>query len=180
MMNKHVWGVALAALGSVQPALAQDGAQDGAEDSPVIVTGTRTTGLRAIDSPAPVQVLDAETLERTGSPSLMGALSTTLASFNSQAVGNDLANETLAARLRGISPNHTLILINGKRRHGTANLSVLSSAFQGGAAPTSTSSPPPQSAGWKCCSTARPPNMDRTRSPGWSTSGCATRPRAGG
>jgi iron complex outermembrane receptor protein len=28
-----------------------------------------------------------------------------------------------------------LILVNGKRRHGTANLSVLSSAFQGGAAP---------------------------------------------
>jgi iron complex outermembrane receptor protein len=103
--------------------------------SAIIVTGTRATGLRAIDSPEPVQVVDSATLERAGPPSLMNALSTTLASFNSQAVGNDLANETLAARLRGVSPNHTLVLINGKRRHGTANLSVLSSAFQGGAAP---------------------------------------------
>jgi iron complex outermembrane receptor protein len=133
-MNKLLWSAASAALalGSVSPALAQDAPED---DSPIIVTGTRTTGLRAKDSPAPVQVVDVVTLERTGSPSLMGALATTLASFNTQPVGNDLANETLAARLRGVSPNHTLVLINGKRRHGTANLSVLSSAFQGGAAP---------------------------------------------
>ena len=133
-MKNYAWGVVLATLGSVQPAFGQDEASE----SPIIVTGTRATGLRAIDSPAPVQVLDAATLARAGSPSLMGALSTTLASFNTQAVGNDLANETLAARLRGVSPNHTLILVNGKRRHGTANLSVLSSAFQGGAAPALT------------------------------------------
>jgi iron complex outermembrane receptor protein len=130
-MRKLMAGAALAALGSIQPALAQDQEQD----SPIIVTGTRATGLRAIDSPAPVQVLDATTLERTGSSNLMDALAATLPSLNTQAVGNDLANETLAARLRGVSPNHTLILVNGKRRHGTANLSVLSSAFQGGAAP---------------------------------------------
>lgn len=130
MINSAL-GAAWATLASVQPVAAQDEAASSA----IIVTGTRTMGLRAIDSPAPVQVLDAATLERAGSPSLMGALATTLASFNTQAVGNDLANETLAARLRGVSPNHTLVLINGKRRHGTANLSVLSSAFQGGAAP---------------------------------------------
>ncbi len=130
-MSKLTWGAALAALASTQPA----SAQDAAAESPIIVTGTRTTGLRAIDSPAPVQVLDAATLERAGPPNLMNALATALPSFNTQAVGNDLANETLAARLRGVSPNHTLVLVNGKRRHGTANLSVLSSAFQGGAAP---------------------------------------------
>jgi iron complex outermembrane receptor protein len=129
-MIKVTLGAALA-LGSVQPAFAQEEP----EQSPIIVTGTRTTGLRAIDSPAPVQVLDAATLDRAGSPSLMASLSTALPAFNTQAVGNDLANETLSARLRGVSPNHTLILVNGKRRHGTANLSVLSSAFQGGAAP---------------------------------------------
>ena len=123
-MTKLAWGAALAALGSVQPALAQDGS----EDAPIIVTGSRTIGLLAVDSPAPIQVVDDATLERAGSPGLMGALAATLPSFNTQPVGNDLANETLAARLRGVSPNHTLVLVNGKRRHGTANLSVLSSA----------------------------------------------------
>jgi iron complex outermembrane receptor protein len=132
-MIKLTAGAMLVALGSIQPALAQDDTAD--QDSPIIVTGTRATGLRSIDSPAPVQVLDSATLDRAGSPNLMNALATTLPSLNTQAVGNDLANETLAARVRGVSPNHTLILVNGKRRHGTANLSVLSSAFQGGAAP---------------------------------------------
>lgn len=132
-MRKFIAGATLAALGSIQPALAQDAPPE--QDSPIIVTGTRATGLRAIDSPAPVQVLDAATIRREGSPNLMDALAGALPSLNTQAVGNDLANETLAARLRGVSPNHTLILVNGKRRHGTANLSVLSSAFQGGAAP---------------------------------------------
>ena len=99
----------------------------------IIVTGTRFSGIRAKDSPEPVQVVSAQSLEQSGSPSLNNALASVVASFNTQAVGNDLANETLSARLRGLSPNHTLVLINGKRRHGTANLSVLQSAFQGGA-----------------------------------------------
>ena len=100
----------------------------------VIVTGTRVAGLRAVDSPAPIQVLGAPALARVGSPGLIQALALSAPSFNAQAIGNDMANETLAARLRGLSPNHVLVLVNGKRRHGTANLSILSSAFQGGAA----------------------------------------------
>jgi iron complex outermembrane receptor protein len=45
-----------------------------------------------------------------------------------------MANMTLSARLRGLSPNNTLVLVNGKRRHGTANLAVLGGPYQGGAA----------------------------------------------
>ena len=101
----------------------------------IIVTGTRFPGVRAVDSIDPLQVVTASELDHAGPPDLMSSLATIVPSFNTQAVGNDLAQETLAARLRGMSPNHTLVLINGKRRHGTANLSILSSAFQGGAAP---------------------------------------------
>lgn len=104
-------------------------------DQTIIVTGTRFSGLRAKDSPEPIQVVTSDALKTAGPPNLTDSLSTLVPSFNTQAVGNDLANETLAARLRGVSPNHTLVLVNGKRLHGTANLSVLASAFQGGAAP---------------------------------------------
>jgi iron complex outermembrane recepter protein len=100
----------------------------------VIVTGTRTTGLKASDSPSPVQVLDVAALERTGQPDLIQALAQNLPSFTAQAFGGDTANLTLSAKLRGLSPNHTLVLINGKRRHTTANLAVLGGAYQGGAA----------------------------------------------
>ena len=100
----------------------------------VIVTGTRAAGLTVQDSASPVQVLDAASLARTGQPDLIQALSQNLPSLNAQAFGGDMAAMTLAARLRGLSPNNTLVLVNGKRRHGTANLAVLAGAFQGGAA----------------------------------------------
>ncbi len=124
-----VLGVAMA--GAVQAGEAE---ADSAELlDVVIVTGTRTAGLRAVDSPAPVTVLDSSVLERVGQPDLVQAIAQNVPSFNAQAFGGDTANLTLSAKLRGLSPNHALILVNGKRRHGTANLAVLGSPFQGGA-----------------------------------------------
>jgi len=79
-------------------------------------------------------VLDASSLARTGQPDLIQALAQNLPSLNAQSFGSDMAAMTLSARLRGLSPNNTLVLVNGKRRHGTANLAVLAGAFQGGAA----------------------------------------------
>ena len=100
----------------------------------VIVTGTRVSGLVAADSPTPIQVLGADVLQSTGQPDMIQALAQNIPSFNAQAFGGDTANLTLSAKLRGLSPNHALVLVNGKRRHGTANLAVLGGPFQGGAA----------------------------------------------
>jgi iron complex outermembrane receptor protein len=100
----------------------------------VIVTGTRASGLKVENSASPIQLLDNASLARTGQPDLMQALAQNLPSFTAQAFGGDTANLTLSARLRGLSPNNTLVLVNGKRRHGTSNLAVLGGPFQGGAA----------------------------------------------
>ncbi|MYN41543.1 TonB-dependent receptor [Duganella sp. FT109W] len=100
----------------------------------VIVTGTRSSGIKVENSASPIQVLDSASLARTGQPDLIQALAQNLPSFTAQAFGGDAANLTLSARLRGLSPNNTLVLINGKRRHGTANLAVLGGPYQGGAA----------------------------------------------
>src|SRR3569832_2410869 len=35
--------------------------------------------------------------------------------------------------MRGLSPNHTLVLVNGKRRHTTSSLAILGGPYQGGA-----------------------------------------------
>lgn len=99
----------------------------------VIVTGTRTTGLSAADSPAPVTVLGEDILDRAGQVGLTQILALTVPSFNAQAFGGDASNLTLQAKLRGVSPNHALVLVNGKRRHGTANLAVTGGPYQGGA-----------------------------------------------
>jgi iron complex outermembrane receptor protein len=101
----------------------------------IIVTGTRVVGITAAESATPIKLIDSATLSRVGQPNLNQALTQLVPSFNAQAFGGDTGNLTLSARLRGVSPNHTLVLINGKRRHGTANLQVLSGTNQGGAAP---------------------------------------------
>ncbi len=137
-MKKLFSGVSALVLGLAMAGVAQaaagDGAADPAEIDAVIVTGTRTTGLRAVDSPAPITVLDSTALQRVGQTDLIQAIAQNVPSFNAQAFGGDTANLTLSAKLRGLSPNHALVLINGKRRHGTANLAVLGGPFQGGAA----------------------------------------------
>jgi iron complex outermembrane receptor protein len=124
----------LACGGNAFAAGAPDPSPDSAELEAVIVTGTRQTGLKVIDSPAPVQVVDTATLERTGQTDLRLGLANLVPSFNAQAFGGDTANLTLSARLRGLSPNQALVLVNGKRRHTTGNLAVLSGPYQGAAA----------------------------------------------
>lgn len=128
-------GLGLAQPAGDKPADNPDPATAAATTSGVvIVTGTRASGLKVEDSASPVQVLDASSLAHTGQPDLLQAMAQNLPSLNAQAFGSDMAAMTLSARLRGLSPNNTLVLVNGKRRHGTSNLAVLGGPFQGGAA----------------------------------------------
>ena len=110
-------------------------ADTGATLGELIVTGTRQAGgVKAADSAAPIQVVGASALKSVGQPDIMQALAQNLPSFNAQAIGGDTAQLTLSAALRGINPNDTLVLVNGKRRHSTANLAVLGgSPFSGSA-----------------------------------------------
>jgi iron complex outermembrane receptor protein len=101
----------------------------------VIVTGTRSRGITAAESATPIKLLSAETLSHVGQPNLNQQLAQLVPSFTAESFGGDTANLTLSARLRGLSPNQTLVLVNGKRRHGTANLHVLAGPYQGSAAP---------------------------------------------
>jgi len=114
-------------------AMSQALADGGKEVEEVVVTGSRVSGMKAVESSSPVQVLDAADLESAGRPDLMNALANTVPSFTAQAFGGDMANQTLQAKLRGLSPNHVLVLVNGKRRHTTASLAVLGGPYQGGA-----------------------------------------------
>ena len=113
------------------PALAQQVAQ--ADTEAVIVTGTRVTGMTAADSAAPITVIGSDALAKVGQPNLIQALAQITPSFSAEALGGDTGALTLSARLRGLSPNDTLVLVNGKRRHSTANLHVLSGQYQGAA-----------------------------------------------
>ncbi len=99
----------------------------------VIVTGTRATGVALSESPTPVQLVSAEALQATGKSDLMGAWRPRFLHFRRRLTVPTWPTRTLQARLRGLSPNHALVLVDGKRRHTTSNLSVLGGAFTGGA-----------------------------------------------
>ncbi|HEY5085430.1 MAG TPA: TonB-dependent receptor plug domain-containing protein, partial [Rhizomicrobium sp.] len=112
------------------PAFAQSASQ---EAETVIVTGTRVQGMTAADSAAPIQVLGTDALTHgTGSADLRQQLGQTVPSFTAQLFGGDTANLTLSAALRGLSPNDTLVLVNGHRRHYTGNLHVDAGGFAAG------------------------------------------------
>jgi len=110
---------------------AQEVAQS--ETEAVIVTGTRVTGMTAADSAAPITVIGSDALSKVGQPNLIQALAQITPSFTAESLGGDTGALTLSARLRGLSPNDTLVLINGKRRHSTGNLHVLGGQYQGAA-----------------------------------------------
>ena len=73
-------------------------------------------------------------LKRVGQTDLVQALAQQLPSVQAQAFGTDQAAFRPAIKLRGLSPNHTLILVDGKRRHGTASVNVTGGLFGGNAA----------------------------------------------
>jgi iron complex outermembrane receptor protein len=125
-------------------AVAQEAPQEPQADQggDIIVTGTRAVGISAAESAAPVQVLSEEAISHVGQPNLNQVLTQMVPGFTAQTQGTDLSSFSLSARLRGLSPNHTLVLVNGKRRHGNAILQVISGAFQGSAAPSIDVIPP--------------------------------------
>ena len=104
------------------PALGQSASES---NETVIVTGTRVQGMTAADSAAPITVLGTDALTRgVGTTDLRQALGQMVPSFSAQQFANDTAEFSLSAALRGLSPNDTLVLVDGHRRHYTGNLHV--------------------------------------------------------
>lgn len=113
-------------------ALAQDSAT--AEDV-IIVTGTRREGRTVANSPVPIDVIGADALTSQGFTEVNKALNLLVPSFNfPQPSITDGTDAIRPATLRGLSPDQTLVLLNGKRRHVTALLNINGSVGRGAAA----------------------------------------------
>ncbi|NKI72277.1 TonB-dependent receptor [Collimonas pratensis] len=97
----------------------------------IVTTGTRDTQKAARESLSPIDVISAAELQKTGQTDLRDALVKLSPSITRQAVGADAANLTSALTMRGLSPNHVLVLVNGKRRHTSANITADSGPQQG-------------------------------------------------
>jgi iron complex outermembrane receptor protein len=112
-----------------------DGVADETVQDTIIVTGTRAANRTAADSPVPIDVISAETLQTSGLGETNKILNQLIPSFNfPQPSINDGTDVIRPATLRGLNPDQTLILINGKRRHTSALLNINGSVGRGAAA----------------------------------------------
>ncbi len=92
-------------------------------DGIVVIGSNRTDASGGLDAPAPVRVIGAEELASTGAATLNEALSRLEPSFQFPQGQNAVKGMGIrSAELRGVSPAYTLVLVNGKRRHTTAQL----------------------------------------------------------
>ncbi len=125
------------AAGGVSLAMLQQAASESDESygNQVIVTGTRRVGRTVSDSPVPVDVITGEQLRQSGLTETARLLRDLVPSLNfPQPSITDGTDVIRPATLRGLGPDQTLVLLNGKRRHVAALLNINGSVGRGSAA----------------------------------------------
>lgn len=109
-----------------------DGKKAVSLETVVVTTGTHAFDRTEATSLSPIDVLTPADLTGTGAPNLASALRVLLPSFNfPQPSVTDATDAIQPAQLRGLAPDQTLVLINGKRQHTTAIVNVNGSLGRG-------------------------------------------------
>lgn len=127
--------VAITSVAAAQEAAVQP--DDDVVDSGqvLIVTGTRRANRTVSESPVPIDVIPAEQLRQSGLTETARLLRDLVPSLNfPQPSITDGTDAIRPATLRGLGPDQTLVLINGKRRHVAALLNLNGSVGRGSTA----------------------------------------------
>ena len=108
----------------IRQALAQFGEE-------IVVIGSRKSRT-AVESPVPVDVLGVEEIEQAGATETSKIIQFLAPSFNfSTSTISDGTDIVRPSTLRGLGPDQTLVLLNGKRRHNSALIHVNGSVGRG-------------------------------------------------
>jgi iron complex outermembrane recepter protein len=99
----------------------------------VVVTGTRRLNRVQTESAVPIDVIQPSQLNTTMAKSdITSILNTAAPSLNAnKQSGSDGADHIDLATLRGLGPDQTLVLVNGKRRHQTAFVALYGTRGRG-------------------------------------------------
>jgi iron complex outermembrane receptor protein len=99
----------------------------------VMVTGSRNKKRTAIDTPVPVDIIDVKQISKaTGQVDVNQLLQFAAPSFNSnKQSGSDGADAVDPATLRGLGPDQTLVLLNGKRYHQSSLINLFGTKGRG-------------------------------------------------
>ncbi len=116
------------AQGTAEAALSRAG-----EIEEVVVVGSRHRDRSADDSPVPVDVIGGDEFAAQGGSNMEDLVASLVPSYNvSQEPISDAATFIRPATLRGLAPDATLVLVNGKRRHRAAVIALLGAGISGG------------------------------------------------
>ena len=120
-------------------AAAQELGDKAAEQAPedveqIAIVGTRAAPRSVGESPVPIDIIGDEEFKSQGSTDMVSMLQTVVPSFNvnDQPI-NDASSLVRPANLRGMASDHTLVLVNGKRRHRSAVITFLGGGLSDGA-----------------------------------------------
>lgn len=107
--------------------------EEGVSLDEVILVGSRSPKRTATDTAVPVDVIDvANIATTTGKVEVNEILQYAAPSFNaSKQSGSDGADHIVPASLRGLGPDQTLVLINGKRRHQSSLVNIFGTRGRG-------------------------------------------------
>ncbi|NCT18448.1 MAG: TonB-dependent receptor [Flavobacteriaceae bacterium CG_4_8_14_3_um_filter_34_10] len=107
--------------------------QDGMQLGEIQLVGTRSPKRTAIDTPVAIDVIDVrEVSTQTGRIELNELLQYAAPSFNAnKQSGSDGADHIDPATLRGLGPDQTLVLVNGKRRHQSSLVNIFGTRGRG-------------------------------------------------
>ena len=98
----------------------------------IVTIGTRAPDRSRLDSPVPVDVISEDEIRKTGHTEVGRVLQALAPSFNfSSSSISDGTDALRPATLRGLGPDQVLVLVNGKRRHGSALIHVNTSVGRG-------------------------------------------------
>jgi len=112
---------------------AEEATDDAATDEKVVVLGSRSAPRSVSDSPVPIDLISGDDFVNNPAGNLLDAVSNNVPSFNvnTQPI-SDAATMVRPANMRGLPPDNTLVLVNGKRRHRSAVISFLGAGLSDG------------------------------------------------
>jgi len=127
----------IAVTAGAQTAWAQEetAAEEARTLETVVTIGTRVANRSALDTAAAVDVVSAESIQNIGVGELNQALSVNLPALNfPRPALADGTDSVRPAALRGLAPDQTLVLVNGKRRHTASLVNVNGTIGRGASA----------------------------------------------
>ena len=134
-LNSLSLAVTVALAGSVMSTQAMAEDEEVAENvEKIAVVGSRSAPRSVGDSPVPIDIISAEEIRKSGNSDMLEILKGSVPSLNVHSNPiSDAASLVRPANLRGLSADHTLVLVNGKRRHRSSVIAFLGGGINDGA-----------------------------------------------